>query len=89
MKRNPELEIQIMNTVQADDGLMSTLSYKDFDGITIAEFVEHCKLLAVEGLVEARLAFGGVACIRLTAQGHDLLDAMDQEYTRPSRKLGF
>ena len=89
MKRNPELEIQIMNTVQADDGLMATLSYKDFDGITIAEFVEHCKLLADEGLVEARLASGGVAHIRLTARGPRLLRCLNQECAFPSRKLGF
>ena len=66
MKRNPELEFQIMKSARADEGSMSTLSYKDFAGVTISEFVEHCKLLEEEGFIEARLVFGGIAHIRLT-----------------------
>ena len=89
MKRNQELEIQIMNTVQADDGLMSTLSYKDFDGITIAEFVEHCKLLADEGLVEARLAFRRSGSHQTDSSRPRLLRCLNQECAVPSRKLGF
>ena len=89
MKRNRELEIQIMQIVRADEGLVSTVSYKDFDGITVAEFIEHCKILDEEGLVEAQLASKGVAHIRLTARGHNHLDSLDLVDTRPSRKLGF
>ena len=89
MKRNRELEIQIMQIVRADEGLMSTVSYKNFNGIIINEFVEHCRLLEEDGFIEASLAFGGVAHIRLTTQGHDYLDALEQEYTPPIRKLGF
>ena len=89
MKRNRELEIQIMQIVRADEGLMSTVSYKSFNGITIDEFVEHCRLLEEDGFIEASLAFGGVAHIRLTTQGHAVLDAFDQQSPPPSRKLGF
>ena len=89
MKRNRELEIQILDTVRADEGALSALAYRDFEGITINEFVESCKLLDEEGYVETRLASGGVAHIRLTARGHNFLDALDQEYTPPIRKLGF
>ena len=89
MKRNRKLEFQIMQIVRADQGLISTVSYKDFNGITIDEFIEHCKLLDEKGLVEAVLASGGVAHVRLTARGHDYLDALDQDDTGPSRKLGF
>ena len=89
MKRNRELEIHILATVRADEGLMSTVSYKNFNGITINEFVEHCRLLEEDGFIEARLAFGGVAHIRLTTQGHAVLDAFEQQNPPPSRKLGF
>ncbi len=89
MKRNQELCIQIMKISRAAEGLMPRLSYRDFDGITVDEFFEHCKLLDDEGLVEAHLAFGGVAHIRLTPRGHNSLDALDQEHVRRSRKLGF
>ena len=34
---------------------MPRLSYRDFEGITIDEFIEHCKQLDGEGLVEAHL----------------------------------
>ena len=89
MKRNRELEIHILVTVRADEGLISTLSYKDFDGVNKEEFFYHCKLLKEEELVEGVLANGGVAHIGLTARGHDYLDALEQDATGPSRKLGF
>ena len=86
MKRNQELCIQIMRTSRSAEVSMPSLSYRDFEGITVDIFVEHCKLLDGEGLVEVKLAFGGVAHIRLTPRGHDFLDGLDQE--RPGRKLG-
>ena len=79
MKRNQELCIQIMKTSRSAEVSMPSLSYRDFEGITVDIFVEHCKLLDGEGLVEAQLAFGGVAHIRLTPRGHDFLDGLDQE----------
>ena len=87
MKRNQYLCIQIMKTSRAAKVSTPRLSYRDFDGINIDEFLEHCKLLDDQGLVEAHWAFGGVAHIRLTGRGHDFLDGLDQE--RPGRKLGF
>ena len=89
MKRNQALCIQIMKASQAAEGSMPKLSYRDFEGITIAAFIEHCKLLEDEGLVESQLAFNGVAHIRLTPLGHNALDALDEERSRRSRKLGF
>ena len=89
MKRNQELRNQIMKTSRAAEDSMPRLSYRDFEGITIDEFIEHCKQLDGEGLVEAHLAFGGVANIRLTPRGHDFLDDLDQERIHRSRKLGF
>ena len=77
MKRNQELCIQIMKTSRTNESPMTKLSYQDFGGITIDEFIEHCRLLDDEGLVEARLAMGGVAHIRLTARGHNFLDVRD------------
>ena len=78
-----------MKASRAREGSMPRLSHRDFEGISIDEFVEHCKLLDEEGFVEARLAFGGVAHIRLTLRGHNSLDALDQERARRGRKLGF
>ena len=89
MKLNQELCIRIMETSRAADGSMPRLSYRDFEGITIDEFVEHCKLLDEEGLVESQLAFGGVAHIRLTPRGHNALDSLDKERARLSRQVGF
>ena len=89
MKLNQELCIRIMETSRAADGLMPRLSYRDFEGITIDEFIEHCKILEEEGLVESRLAFGGVAHIRLTSRGHNALDALDRERVSSNRNLGF
>ena len=89
MNRNQKLCIQIMKVSRATQDPMPRLSHRDFEGISIDEFLEHCKLLDEEGFVEARLAFGGVARIRLTARGHDVLDALDQEQANRSRKLGF
>ena len=77
MKRNQKLCIQIMKVCRAFEGSMPRLSHRDFESISINEFVEHCKLLDDGGLVEARLAFGGVAHIRLTARGHEFLEALD------------
>ena len=79
MKRNQKLCIQIMNASRASEGSMTRLSHRDFEGTSINEFIEHCKLLDEEGSVETRLASGGVALIRLTALGHDFLDALEQE----------
>ena len=39
MKRNQELCIRLMETSRAADGLMPRLSYRDFEGITIDEFI--------------------------------------------------
>ena len=83
MKRNQKLCIQIMEASGAFEGSMSRLSHRDFEGISINEFIEHCKLLDEEGSVETRLLSGGVALIRLTARGHDFLDAIDQERVIP------
>ena len=89
MKRNQKLCIQIMTVSRATEGSMARLRHRDFEGISIDEFVEHCKLLDEGGFVEAQLAFGGVAHIRLRARGHDLLDSLDQGQVRQRRKLGF
>ena len=89
MKLNQELCIRIMEAARAAGGSMPRLSYRGFEGITIDAFIEHCKLLDEEGLVESQLAFGGVAHIRLTPRGHNALDALDKERVRFSRKLGF
>ena len=89
MKLNQELCIRIMKASRAAGGSMPRLSYRDFEGITIDVFIEHCKLLDEEGLVESQLAFGGVAHIRLTPRGHNALYALDKERVRLSRKLGF
>ena len=89
MKRNQKLCIQIMKVCRETEGSMPRLSHRDIEGTSIDEFVEHCKLLDEEGFVEARLAFGGVAHIRLTARGHEFLDALEQERVRRSRKIGF
>ena len=89
MIRNQKLYIQIMTACRETEGSMPKLSHRDFEGTSIDEFVEHCKLLDEEGFVEARLAFGGVAHIRLTARGHNFLDAMEQERARRNRNIGF
>ena len=89
MKRNQKLCLQIMRASRAFEVSMPRLSHRDFESISIDEFVEHCRLLDEGGFVEARLAFGGVAHIRLTARGHEFLDALDQERARRSRKVGF
>ncbi len=89
MERNWQIYLQIMKATRASEVPMATLSHGDFEGMSIDEFVEHCKLLDEEGYVDARLAFGGVAHIRLTAKGHNLLDSIDQQPTVSSRKLGF
>ena len=89
MKRNQKLCLQIMGASRAFEVSMPRLSHRDFESISIDEFVEHCRLLYEGGFVEARLAFGGVAHIRLTARGHEFLDALDQERARRSRKVGF
>ena len=89
MKRNQVLCIEILEASQAAESSMPRLSYRNFEGISIDEFIEHCKILHYEGVVEARLAFGGVAFIRLTPRGHNFLDALYQERVRHSRKLGF
>ena len=77
MKLNQELCIRIMETSRAADGSMPRLLYRDFEDISIDEFVEHCQLLDERGFIEARLAFGGVAQVRLTARGHEFLEALD------------
>ena len=89
MRRSQKLCLQIMNNSRAVEGSMPRQSHRDFEGISIDEFIEHCRLLDEQGFIEARLAFGGVAHIRLTARGHEFLDALDQEGTRRNRKIGF
>ena len=89
MKRNQKLCIQIMKASRATKVSMPRLSHRDFEGISIDEFVEHCKLLEEEGFVEAQPAFGGVAHVRLTARGHEFLDTLDQVQVPRTRKLGF
>ena len=89
VKLNQKLFIQIMKVCRETEGAMPRLSHRDIEGTSADEFVEHCKLLDEEGFVEARLAFGGVAHIRLTGRGHEFLDALEQERVRRSRKIGF
>ena len=89
MNRSQKLCILIMKASRASEDSMPRLSYRDFGDISIDYFVEHCKLLDEGGYIEARLASRGVAHVRLTARGHEFLDALDQEGSRRSRKLGF
>lgn len=89
MKRKLELCIRILKTAREAEGSMPRLSYKDFEGTTIDEFIEHCKQLGDRGLVDVRLVSGGCAHVRLTWRGHDFLDDLDREPSRPSRKLGY
>ena len=89
MKRNQKLCVQIMKASKEVEGSIARLSHRDFEGTSIDEFVEHCRLLDEQGFIVARPAFGGMAHIRLTARGHEFLDALDQERTRRSRKIGF
>ena len=89
MKRNLELCIRIMKTAREAEGSMPRLSYRDFEGTTMDEFIEHCKQLGDGGLVEVRLVSGGGAHVRLTWRGNDFLDDLDRQGSRPSRKLGY
>ena len=89
MKRNQKLCLQIMKVSRANEVSMATVSHREFEGISIDEFVEHCKLLDEGGFVEAQLIFGGVAHIRLTARGQDLLDSLNEPQFPQRGKLGF